>query len=101
MDAPQEASLAAAIAAILHRFDGSVGFKRLRVRVRELGDNQRDEVAQFKLLQRACRENPEVLTAFAEAGFGDLTKANPRAPDAKTGAVIQSFNRFIETVWEE
>ena len=50
MDAPQEAALAAAIEATLRRFDGSLGFKRLRVRVRELGENQRDEVAQFKQL---------------------------------------------------
>ena len=100
MDAPQEAALAAAIEATLRRFDGSLGFKRLRVRVRELGENHRDEVAQFKQLQRTCRENPDILAAFAELGLGDLTKANPRAPDAKTGAVIQAFNRFVEKSWE-
>lgn len=101
MDARQESDLSAAIAAILERFATSVIFKRLRLRVRELGDNQRDEVAQFKQLQRACREAPDLQKAFIDAGIGDLTRADPRAPDVKTGAVIQAFNRFVEARWEE
>ena len=101
MTAPSEADLAALIGQILSRFEAAPIFKRLRVRVRELGDDQRDEVLQFKQLQRACRESPELLDAFKAAGFGDLTKADPRAPDAPTGAVVQAFNRFVEARWEE
>ncbi len=101
MDARHETELSAAIAAILEHFAATVTFKRLRVRVRELGDNQRDEVAQFRLLQRSCREDAELLKAFADAGLGDLTKADARRPDAKAGAVIQAFNRFVESRWEE
>ena len=101
MTASPEADLAAAIETTLHRFEGTPEFKRLRLRVRELGDDQRDEVMQFKQLQRACRESPAVLAAFEAIGLGDLTKANARAPDAKTGAVIQAFNRFVEAPWEE
>ena len=101
MAALTEAELAAVIEQTLARFEATPIFKRLRLRVRELGDDQRDEVLQFKQLQRACRESPELLQAFAAAGFGDLTKADARAPDAKTGAVIQAFNRFVESRWEE
>lgn len=101
MTASPEAALAAAIETTLHAFEGTPDFKRLRLRVRELGDDQHDEVAQFKLLQRVCRENPAVRAAFEALGLGDLTKANARAPDAKTGAVVQAFNRFIETRWGE
>jgi hypothetical protein len=101
MDARTENELSAALAAILERFTATVIFKRLRVRIRELGDNQRDEIAQFKQLQRACREAPDLSKAFVDAGFGDLTKADARAPDAKTGAVVQAFNRFVESRWEE
>ncbi len=101
MDARHETALSATIAAILERFATTVTFKRLRVRVRELGDNQRDEVAQFKQLQRSCREAPDLLEAFVDAGLGDLTKVDARSPDAKVGAVIQAFNRFVEARWEE
>lgn len=101
MPPTNEATLADQVAALLARFEPTPIFKRLRLRVRELGDDQRDELLQFKQLQRACRESPELLDAFKAAGFGDLTKADPRAPDAPTGAVVQAFNRFVEARWEE
>jgi hypothetical protein len=101
MSPTPEAELALRITQILTRFEPTPIFKRLRVRVRDLGDDQRDEVLQFKQLQRACRESPELLDAFKAAGFGDLTKADARHPDAPTGAVIQAFNRFVEARWEE
>ena len=101
MPPTNEATLAGQVAALLARFEPTPIFKRLRLRVRELGDDQRDELLQFKQLQRACRESPELLDAFKAAGFGDLTKADARSPDAPTGAVIQAFNRFVESRWEE
>ncbi len=100
MDAKHEAELAAAVGAILTRFEPTPIIKRLKVRLRELGDDVRDEVAQFKQLQRACRESPDLSRAFEAEGFGDLTRVDPRAPDARAGAVIQAFNRFVEARWE-
>jgi hypothetical protein len=96
MDAP----ITEGIPEILQRFEDTSPVKRLRVRVRDLGDDAGDEVAQFKMLQRACRELPELSMAFVSAGYGDLTRADPRSNDAKMGVVIQAFNRFIEESWE-
>ena len=99
MSTPDESELAARVGEILDRHAASPALKRLRVRIRELGNDARDEVAQFKQLQKSLRESPELLEDFVQSGFADLTKANPRAPDAATGAVIQAFNRFIEAHW--
>lgn len=100
MDSP-EAQLAEAIRAILEPRAATPLVKRLRVRLRDLGKDQRDEVTQFRQLQKACREAPELAQAFAAAGFGDVTSVDPRVPDPKTGAFIQAFNRFVETFWEK
>lgn len=100
MNTLSESELAAKVGEILTRHESSLIFKRLRVRIRELGNAGNDEVAQFKQLQRACRESPELLADFVDNGFGNLTTANPRAPDAATGAVVQAFNRFIEASWK-
>ena len=101
MDTHQENELAAALAAIFARHEATPPFKRMRVRIRELGADQRDEVLQFKQLQRACRESSALAADFVAQGFGDLTAANTRAPDAMTGVVIQAFNRFVEARWED
>lgn len=100
-DPPSERELAERIAAILARFEATPTLRRLRLRVRELGANQRDEVLQFQQFQKACRESPELTAALAGLGLGDLSKVNPRVPDAATGAAIQAFNRFVETRWTE
>lgn len=86
---------------ILRRFESTPPLRRLKVRVRELGANARDEVAQFKLLQRACKESPDLAAAFANAGYGDVTALDLRHLDAATGAMVQAFNKFIEARWAE
>ncbi len=96
----QEAALAAQLEAVLVQFEAQPIGRRLRVRLRELGDNVRDEVAQFRQLQRACRESPELAAAFVAAGFGDLTTVDPRQPNPVVGAITNAFNRFVEARWQ-
>ena len=73
--------------------------KRLQLRLRKLGHHQRDEVMQFQLLQKACRESEELKNAFLEAGLRDPTEVNRIRPTAEDGAMIQAFNAYIETHW--
>ncbi len=101
MDSAAETQLAAAIQAVIDPFAATPLIKRLRVRLRDLGKDQRDEVTQFRQLQKACREEPKLAQAFAAAGFGDVTSVDPRIPDPKTGAFVQAFNRFVESNWEK
>jgi hypothetical protein len=101
MDQAAEAQLATLLSALIERHAASPAIKRLRLRVRELGDNDRDEVQQFRQLQKACRELPELAQSLKEAGFGDVAALDPRLPDPKTGALVQAFNRFVEASWEE
>ena len=101
MDQAAEAQLALFLSALLDRHAAAAPIKRLRLRIRELGDDRADEVQQFRQLQKACRELPELAEALRSAGFGDVAALDPRVPDPKTGALIQAFNRFVEARWED
>ncbi len=81
-------------------FETEPAVKRLRIRLRDLGRNARDEIAQFRVLQKACRESLELAASLGGLGFVDITEADPRKPDEKTGELIQGFNRMIEDFWE-
>jgi hypothetical protein len=100
MQPPDESSLAALLSEVITPFEAQPVIRKLRVRLRELGDNARDEVAQFRQLQRAVRESPELAKAFSDKGFGDLTAVDPRNPGPLGGAVVQAFNRLVEERWE-
>ena len=100
MQTPDESSIAALLSEVITPFEAQPVIRKLRVRLRELGDNARDEVAQFRQLQRAVRESPELAKAFVDKGFGDLTAVDPRNPGALGGAVVQAFNRLVEERWE-
>ena len=100
MQPPDESSIAALLSEVITPFEAQPVIRKLRVRLRELGDNARDEVAQFRQLQRAVRESPELAKAFSDKGFGDLTAVDPRNPGPLGGAVVQSFNRLVEDRWE-
>ena len=95
----QEAALSAHLEAVLVQFESQPIGRRLKVRIQELGANARDEVAQFRQLQRACRESPELAAAFAAAGFGDFSTVDPRQPNPVVGAITNAFNRFVEARW--
>jgi hypothetical protein len=101
MDQAAESQLATLLSALIERHAATPPIKRLRLRIRELGDNDRDEVQQFRQLQKACRELPEFAQGLKDAGFGDVATLDPRVPDPKTGALVQAFNRFVEARWEE
>ena len=66
------------------------------------GHNVLDEVAQFRELQRICREVPVLEETLARAGFGRIVDpTNPMAMTPEMGRVVQAFNRMIEEFWEE
>lgn len=100
MQAPNESAIAALLAEALAPFESDPCVRRLRVRLRELGPNSRDEAAQFRLLQRAARESAEFARSLRDKGFGDITVVDPRSPGPIGGALIQAFNRHVETRWE-
>jgi hypothetical protein len=100
MQPPDESSIAALLSEVITPFEAQPVIRKLRVRLRDLGDNARDEVAQFRQLQRAVRESPELAKAFSDKGFGDLTAVDPRNPGPLGGAVVQAFNRLVEDRWE-
>lgn len=94
-----EEEVATALHAALAKFEATPAIKRLRVRLRELGAHVKDETEQLRQLQKACRESPEIAAALRDAGFGDVATRNARQVDAETGALVQGFNRMVETHW--
>ncbi len=75
--------------------------RRLRLRLDELGDDHRDEVRQFRLLQRACREDADVVGALDSIGWTDVAGRGTVPMDAETGAMVQAFNAMVERFWED
>lgn len=100
MQSPDESSIAALLAEAIAPFEAEPVIRKLRVRLRELGPNARDEVAQFRHLQRAARESVELAKSLHDKGFGDVTAVDPRNPGPLGGALVQAFNRLVETRWE-
>lgn len=99
MAAMTEEEVATALHAALAQFEATPVIKRLRQRLRDLGGHAKDEIEQFRQLQRACRESPEVAAALRDAGLGDVATRDSRQVDAETGALVQGFNRMIEARW--
>jgi hypothetical protein len=93
--------LSEVMALILEGRDQTPAIKRLKLRLRDLGPNAKDEVHQFRQLQKACREDPELAAALADVKITDLPTRNTLRPDQDTGRFIQAFNHFLETHWEE
>lgn len=75
-------------------------YERLRTRLRDLGDNVLDEVQQFRQLQKAVNESPELAQALSEAGFGRIDRMDPVVVTADVGRIVQIFNRLVEDHWE-
>ena len=91
----------AALDAVLAQFAGEASVKRMKLRIRERGDDQLDEVRQFAELARACRESAALADAFSDAGLDGLADLDLRAVAPRTGVLIQAFNRLVEECWEE
>ena len=86
---------------VVHPFlDEPVG-RRLKIRLRELGDDCRDEWKQFHILQRACREDAALDDAVARAGFSRPTALSRTKPSPELGRLVQAFNLFVETHLED
>lgn len=94
-----EETLAGEFARVLGGFEGQPILKRLKIRLNEADGDRNDEVAQFRQLQRACRESAELDAALTAAGLGPLQTMNPRDTDPKVGALVNAFNRFLEANW--
>ena len=67
----------------------------------DMGQRHKDEIRQFRQLQKACREDQELARELAEAGLGPVATMNTLRPDEKTGRLVQAFNRMIEDHWED
>lgn len=95
-----ERKLARMLHDVLEGFDHSHAVRRIRFRLRDMGENQLDEVAQLRLIQRACREEPALSAAFVTAGFPAIEDLPLSPPTPETGKLVQAFNRMVETWWE-
>ncbi len=101
MDALTEREIARQLYDILQRHKAQPHYKRLRVRLRDLGKNVSDERKQFLQLQKACRESEELARECREAGLGDIAMMNSLMPDAQVGRLVNGFNRMVEGHWED
>lgn len=98
---PEELALANQLYQVLAPFEDQPAVKRIRFRLRDLGRNNQDEVAQFRLLQRACREDAALARAFVDAGLPAIQDLVVFPPNPQVGPYIQAFNRLVESRWEE
>jgi hypothetical protein len=71
-------------------------WNQMRVWLHDLGKNVRDEQAQFRVLQKACRVSPELADSMRAAGLGEAIDGDLFQPSPLKGAVIQGFNRMVE-----
>jgi hypothetical protein len=94
-----EENIAVQFQEILAPFKGGVTQKRMALWLKKLGRNAKDEVLQFRVLQRACSENEELKAAFEAAGFGDITEIDTIHVTPQTARLIQAFNHMIESRW--
>ena len=74
--------------------------RRLQLRLRDLGKNTKDEVLQFRQLQKACREDPELAEELASVKITDIATRDVISPDEDTARFIQAFNEMLEEHWE-
>ena len=76
-------------------------YKRMRMRLRDMGKNVSNEQAQFRVLQRACRESAELDAELTQAGFPSVATMNTILPEPQTAALIQAFNGTVERYYED
>ena len=98
-DTRTEIELAAVLDEVIEQFTEPGTLRRLKRRVRELGAEVRDEVQQFRLLQRACDESRDLGRALATSGLGIVASMDTRRVSPETGRLIQAFNRLVEEKW--
>ncbi len=100
MDALTEQELARQMYDILERHKGQPHYKRLRVRLRDMGKNVSNERKQLLQLQKACRESEELARELREGGIGEIAMMNTLVPSPELGRLVNAFNRMVEQHWE-
>ncbi len=95
-----EAALADLLFGVLDAHADSMAVKRTRFRLRDMGADNHDELAQFRLLQRACREDAALSGAFEAAGLPALADLRLLPATPVVGRLVQAFNRMVEARWE-
>ncbi|MEZ4410635.1 MAG: hypothetical protein R3A52_29755 [Polyangiales bacterium] len=71
-------------------------FRRLILRVEQLGSPIKDEVQAFKVLQRACTEEAALAEALVARGLADPRAFDPRQITTEGGRLVQGFTRFLD-----
>ena len=95
-----EAALAELLFGVLDAHADSRALKRARFRLRDMGEDNHDELAQFRLLQRACREDAALAGALVDAGLPEIADLPLLPPTPTVGRLVQAFNRMVEAHWE-
>ena len=85
----------------LQAHQGEPAYRKLRIRLREMGKNVSNEQKQFRTLQRACAEDPAIGRSLADVGFEDVASLTMLPPDERTADLIQAFNEMVERYWED
>ena len=101
MNESSSGSVVESLHQILQQHSDEPVYKKLRLRLREMGKNVQNEPAQFRVLQRACRESSELAGELTEAGFGEIPAMSTLTPDTPTADLIQAFNAMVERYWED
>ena len=91
-----EDRLADLLATTLRRYASMPAYRRFLIRVKELGENQKDETLQAHTLQRLCRDVPALAADLAAAGFGDVVGTDLHHVTPEGGRLVQAFNRLVE-----
>lgn len=71
-------------------------FRRMLLRLENLGSPVKDEVEAFKVLQRACNEEGAIAEGLAARELIDPRDCDTRRPSAEVGRLVQGFARFID-----
>lgn len=76
-----------------------VSRRRLAHRIAHIDSDADREVHQFRALQQAARESAPLGKAFDAAGLPGLADLDTRRVAPTTGALVQAFNRLVESGW--
>lgn len=78
----------------------SVSRRRLAHRLSQIEPGPDREVHQLRALQQAIRESAPLAKALTAAGLPGIADLDTRRVAPATGALIQAFNRLVESGWE-
>lgn len=77
----------------------AVSRRRLAHRIAQIDAGPDREVHQLRALQQAVRESAPLAKALGAAGFSGIADLDTRRVAPATGALIQAFNRLVESGW--